>query len=356
MASLSPDLPEWGDTLGGTDIRTVSEEALQLQMKEWGYPAFRARQVQDWLHRGVTDFEEMGNLPKTLREQLAEVYALPHVKIRRRLVSKLDGTVKYLYELADGETIESVLMNYHHGWSQCLSTQAGCRMNCAFCATGMGGLHRNLTAGEMLSQIETAQKDRGIRVSSVVLMGMGEPLDNFEEVTRFLQWLSEEGGVHIGMRHISLSTCGLVDKIYDLMEYRWPLTLSISLHAPNNEIRSKIMPINKRWPVEELLNACRTYIDTVGRRISFEYAMMDGINDSDDCARELASKLKGMLCHVNLIPANAVEGKDHRRSSANRLMAFQSIIEKSGIPVTVRRTLGADINASCGQLRREEEQ
>ena len=302
------------------------------------------------------DFEQMTNLPQALRAQLAAHYSIAHVEIRRRLVSQIDGTVKYLYAMPDGETVESVLMQYKHGWSQCLSTQAGCRMGCAFCATGMGGLHRNLTASEMLSQIEVAQQDRDVRVSSLVLMGMGEPLDNFDEVVRFLQLLSEEGGVHIGMRHISLSTCGLVDKIYQLMEYRFPLTLSISLHAPNNELRSQLMPVNRRWPVEELLKACRTYIDTVGRRISFEYAMMDGVNDSDACARELVSRLKGMLCHVNLIPANAVEGKVHHRSSAARLAAFQGIIEQSGIPVTVRRTLGADINASCGQLRREEEQ
>lgn len=338
------------------DIRVLPEEALQMQIREWGQPVFRARQVRDWLNRGVTDFEQMTNLPRVLREQLSKQYAIPHVEIRRRLVSRMDSTVKYVFGLLDGEIIESVLMQYHHGWSQCLSTQAGCRMNCAFCATGMGGLHRNLTASEMLSQIETAQKDRGIRVSSLVLMGMGEPLDNFEEVTRFLQMLSEEGGVHIGMRHISLSTCGLVDKIYKLMEYRWPLTLSISLHAPNNELRSQLMPVNRRWPIEDLLKACRDYIDAVGRRISFEYAMMDGVNDSDACAHELATRLKGMLCHVNLIPANAVEGKEHRRSTAKQLAAFQSIIEKSGIPVTVRRTLGADINASCGQLRREEEE
>ena len=300
--------------------------------------------------------QKNGSMPQALRAQLAAHYSIAHVEIRRRLVSQIDGTVKYLYAMPDGETVESVLMQYKHGWSQCLSTQAGCRMGCAFCATGMGGLHRNLTASEMLSQIEVAQQDRDVRVSSLVLMGMGEPLDNFDEVVRFLQLLSEEGGVHIGMRHISLSTCGLVDKIYQLMEYRFPLTLSISLHAPNNELRSQLMPVNRRWPVEELLKACRTYIDTVGRRISFEYAMMDGVNDSDACARELVSRLKGMLCHVNLIPANAVEGKGHHRSSAARLAAFQGIIEQSGIPVTVRRTLGADINASCGQLRREEEQ
>lgn len=338
------------------DIRALPEDVWQAQLKEWGQPAFRVRQVRDWLDRGVTDFEQMSNLPQSLRAQLATHYSITHVEIRRRLVSQIDGTVKYLYAMPDGETVESVLMQYKHGWSQCLSTQAGCRMGCAFCATGMGGLHRNLTASEMLSQIEVAQQDRGVRVSSLVLMGMGEPLDNFDEVVRFLQLLSEEGGVHIGMRHISLSTCGLVDKIYQLMEHRFPLTLSISLHAPNNELRSRLMPVNRRWPVEELLKACHAYIDTVGRRISFEYAMMDGVNDSDICAHELVSRLKGMLCHVNLIPANAVEGKGHHRSSAARLAAFQSIIEKSGIPVTVRRTLGADINASCGQLRREEEQ
>ncbi len=337
------------------DIRRLQPEEWQQTLRDWGFPAFRGKQVQDWLNKGVASFDEMTNLPADLRDKLAETYSLPHVTIRRRLVSQIDGTVKYLFELPDGDTVESVLMHYHHGWSQCLSTQAGCRMNCAFCATGMGGLHRNLTAGEMLSQIETAERDRGIRVSSVVLMGMGEPLDNFEEVARFLQLLSEEGGVHIGMRHISLSTCGLVDKIYELMEYRFPLTLSVSLHAPNNDIRSKIMPINKKWPIEELLRACRTYIDRVGRRISFEYAMMEGINDSDDCAKELCAKLKGMLCHVNLIPANEVAGKEHRRSSAKRLASFQRIIEQAGVPVTVRRTLGADINASCGQLRREEE-
>lgn len=338
------------------DIRTLTDEALQAQVLEWGQPAFRARQVRDWLDKGVTGFEQMTNLPHSLRERLADNYLIPHVEIRRRLVSQIDSTVKYLYRLPDGETVESVLMQYHHGWSQCLSTQAGCRMNCAFCATGMGGLRRNLTASEMMSQIETAQQDRGIRVSSLVLMGMGEPLDNFEEVTAFLSRLSQEGGVHIGMRHVSLSTCGLVEPLYRLMEYRWPLTLSVSLHAPNNELRSRLMPVNRRYPVEVLLQACRDYIDKVGRRISFEYAMMDGINDSDDCARELAARLKGMLCHVNLIPANAVAGKHHRRSTAARLEAFRTIIEKKGIPVTVRRTLGADINASCGQLRREEEQ
>lgn len=229
-------------------------------------------------------------------------------------------------------------------------------MNCSFCATGMGGLVRNLTPSEMMAQIETAQNDRDIRVSSVVLMGMGEPLDNYENVLRFLHILFEEGGVHIGQRHVSLSTCGLVDKIYKLMEEKLQLTLSVSLHAPNNEIRSQLMPVNRRWPVEQLLEACRDYITATGRRISFEYALIDGVNDSDACANELASRLKGMLAHVNLIPANAVPGKPQKKSSREQIRRFQSILEQKGIAVTVRRTLGSDINASCGQLRRSEQQ
>ena len=273
--------------------------------------------------------------------------------MKKRLVSAVDDTVKYLYALPDGETVESVLMSYHHGWSQCLSTQVGCRMGCSFCATGMGGFVRNLLPSEMISQIEVAQADRQIRVSSIVLMGMGEPLDNFDHVTRFLEMLGEPGAVSIGMRHVSLSTCGLVDGIYRLMERKWQLTLSVSLHAPNNEIRSRLMPVNHKWPVEELLQACRDYIAATGRRISFEYAMVRGVNDSDACAEELAGRLNGMLCHVNLIPANEVEGKSHRRSSRERLKAFVAVLERRGIPATVRRTLGSDINASCGQLRRE---
>ena len=246
-------------------------------------------------------------------------------------------------------------MEYKHGWSQCLSTQVGCRMGCSFCATGMGGFVRNLLPSEMLAQIEQAQTDNGIRVSSVVLMGMGEPLDNYDNVLRFLKMLAEDGGVHIGMRHVSLSTCGLVDKIYQLMEEKLQLTLSISLHAPNDDIRSRLMPVNHRWPVEELLKACRAYIQATSRRISFEYAMIQGVNDSDACAHELADRLKGMLCHVNLIPANEVAGKSHRRSSQARLRAFCGVLEKRGVNVTVRRTLGADISASCGQLRRRQE-
>ena len=298
------------------DIKSLPAEELRERLAEKAIPAFRARQIQDWLDKGVSDFAQMSNLPQALREELSQTFTIPCVKIEKKLVSSLDNTVKYLYGLPDGETVESVLMEYKHGWSQCLSTQVGCRMGCSFCATGMGGFVRNLLPSEMLAQIEQAQTDNGIRVSSVVLMGMGEPLDNYDNVLRFLKMLAEDGGVHIGMRHVSLSTCGLVDKIYQLMEEKLQLTLSISLHAPNDDIRSRLMPVNHRWPVEELLKACRAYIQATSRRISFEYAMIQGVNDSDACAHELADRLKGMLCHVNLIPANEVAGKSHRRSCA----------------------------------------
>lgn len=336
------------------DIKSLTKEQLKSEIVALGSPAFRAKQIGDWLDNGCSSFDEMTNLPLALREQLKTKFTIPRVTILKKLQSQQDETVKYLFELSDGQTVESVLMKYHHGWSQCLSTQVGCRMGCAFCATGIDGLSRNLLPAEMLSQIEAAQQDHGIRVSSIVLMGMGEPLDNYDNVLRFLEMLSEPGGVHIGMRHVSLSTCGLVDGIHRLMEEKLQLTLSVSLHSPNDEIRSKIMPVNRRWPVESLLEACREYVRITGRRISFEYAMMDGVNDSDACALELASRLKGMLCHVNLIPANEVAGKAHRRSTAQRLKQFQSILEKQGVNVTVRRTLGADISASCGQLRRQE--
>lgn len=301
----------------------------------------------------MTDFRQMSNLPLALREQLAAAYTVPGVTIVRKLTSAIDGTVKYLFALDDGETVESVLMQYKHGWSQCLSTQVGCKMGCTFCATGMGGFIRNLSAAEILAQIEAAQRDTGVRVSSIVLMGMGEPLDNYEQVVRFIRMLGDEGGVHIGMRHISLSTCGLVPGIRRLMQEQLPITLSISLHAPNDAIRSRTMPVNRRWPIAELLDACRAYIEATGRRISFEYAMIDGVNDSDACAEELADRLHGMLCHVNLIPVNAVAGKPQRRSSRLRIEAFMAVLQRRGINVTVRRTLGSDINASCGQLRRQ---
>lgn len=338
------------------DIKSMPVEALKTFLTEQGVPGYRAAQIRRWLDAGVADFDDMSNLPQTLREQLKSWFSVPSVSVLRKQVSQIDGTVKYLFELEDGETVESVLMSYHHGWSQCVSTQVGCKMGCTFCATGMGGFIRDLSAAEIMAQIEAAQKDHGIRVSSVVLMGMGEPLDNYDNVMRFLRMLGEEGGVHIGMRHVSLSTCGLVDAIRRLMDERLQLTLSVSLHAPNDTIRDPMMPINKRYPVDELLAVCREYAQKTGRRISYEYAMVSGVNDTDACAKELATKLKGSLCHVNLIPINAVEGKAQRPSSRSRILAFQKILEQSGITATVRRTLGSDIDASCGQLRRKADQ
>ncbi len=334
--------------MGKQDITTLSQEELAQAVKAMGVPAFRASQITGWLRRGVSSFDEMTNLPAAMRSALSQQYFIPSVCIEKKLVSQLDGTVKYLFRLSDGELIEAVLMQYQHGTSMCISTQAGCKMGCAFCATGMGGYRRNLTAYEMAGQILAAQKDENRRVSNVVLMGMGEPLDNYENVLSFLRLVSDPEGLNIGMRHISLSTCGVVDKIYDLMEHRFQLTLSVSLHAPNDEIRGKIMPINKKWGIDALLTACRDYTAATKRRISFEYAMMDGVNDSDACARQLAQRLRGMLCHVNLIPANDVNGKPYQKSSRERLLRFSEILTKKGITTTVRRSLGADIEAACG--------
>lgn len=332
-------------------------DELQATFLERGLPKYRAAQVYRWLHqRGVTSFDEMTDLSKDLRAALPETFEIRSTEIALRRVSKLDGTVKYLFSLIDGETVESVLMQYHHGYSICISTQVGCKMGCTFCATGKSGFSRNLTPSEMLSEIQTAQRDAGVRISNVVLMGMGEPLDNYQNVLRFLELVSSENGLNIGMRHISLSTCGLVDRIYDLADKKLQLTLSVSLHAPNDEIRSRTMPVNRKWNVEELLKACRYYSDVTGRRISFEYAMISGVNDSDACAAELASRLRGIISHVNLIPVNDVTGTGYRKSGEDRLRKFSAILEKRGITATVRRTLGSDIEASCGQLRRRNQQ
>lgn len=334
------------------DIKSMTLGELKAGFEADGRPGYRALQVYRWLHRGVSGFDAMTDLPRELRESLAEKYYIACAAVQKKFVSRLDGTVKYLFRMNDGELVESVLMRYRHGLSICISSQVGCRMNCAFCATGRSGFSRNLTASEMLAQIQSAQEDAGERISNVVLMGMGEPLDNYENVLRFLELVSSPEGMNIGMRHISLSTCGIVDKIYDLAEKKLQLTLSVSLHAPNDRIRSETMPVNRRWNLEELLEACRCYAEKTGRRISFEYAVIGGVNDSDGCARELAQRLRGMLCHVNLIPVNEVEGSGFRKSGRERLQRFEGILAEKGITVTVRRTLGPDINASCGQLRR----
>lgn len=334
------------------DIKSMTLDEIKADFAAEGRPAFRALQIYKWLHRGVVSFDEMSDQSKAFRTELSQKYYIANAVIERKLESKIDDTVKYLFRLNDGEYIEGVLMNYHHGHTLCISTQVGCKMNCTFCATGKSGFSRDLTASEMLAQIQAVQKDANLRISNVVMMGMGEALDNYSSMLRFLELVSSDEGMNIGMRHISLSTCGIVDKIYDLADKKLQLTLSVSLHAPNDEIRSKTMPVNKKWGVDELLKACRYYTDLTGRRISFEYAMISGVNDSDGCARELAGKLRGTLSHVNLIPVNSVTGAGYQKSSSERLQKFSSILSEKGITVTVRRTLGSDINASCGQLRR----
>ncbi|MBR3780170.1 MAG: 23S rRNA (adenine(2503)-C(2))-methyltransferase RlmN [Clostridia bacterium] len=338
-----------------TDILSMTFGELSDEFVFLGYPKFRAKQVYEWLHKHlVSDYDEMSNLPKNLREELKEKLPIHCCKIEKKQVSKLDNTVKYLFQLHDGDFIESVVMKYKYGYTICVSSQVGCKMGCAFCASTLGGFKRSLTAGEILSQLYTAQKDIGERISHIVLMGMGEPLDNFENVMRFLELVTDEQGVNISMRNISLSTCGIVPKIKELLDKHLQLTLSISLHAPSDDIRSGIMPINKKYSVDELLKICRKYTNETSRRISFEYSMLSGFNDTDECARLLASKLKGMLCHVNLIPVNEVAESPYKPSTSERIEKFIDILSKSGINATVRRKLGSDIDASCGQLRLKE--
>jgi len=335
------------------DIKSMNLEELKALMKDLGEPQFRASQIFFWLQSGAETFDEMTNISKALRQKLQDKCYIASVTIERKLVSAIDGTIKYLYKLHDGEFIESVLMKYHHGYTLCASTQVGCRMGCKFCASGINGLVRNLTASEILSQIMAAQKDNSIRISNVVLMGMGEPLDNFQNTVRFLRLVSHDKGLNIGLRHISVSTSGLVNGIQELAKLNMPVTLSISLHATRDETRSAVMPVNKKFNIESLIFACKEYIKLTGRRISFEYALIENVNDTKEDAKRLAKLLKGMLCHVNLIPANPVVERDFKRPDTSRIKEFQATLEALGITATVRRTLGADINASCGQLRRE---
>ena len=335
------------------DIRSMSLDALGELLSDLGQPKFRALQIFKWLQSGVESFDEMTNIPLNLRQKLEDISYIATVKALRRYVSKIDGTVKYVYELFDGELIESVLMKYEHGYTVCISTQVGCRMGCKFCASGIYGLTRNLTASEMLAQITYAQRDNNIRVSNIVMMGMGEPLDNFDNSVKFLKLVSDDNGLNIGLRHISLSTSGVVTGIKKLAEYNMPITLSISLHAPNDEIRSSTMPVNKKWNIDALLAACREYQKVTTRRISFEYALIEGVNDSDENAKELAGRLKGIMCHVNLIPANPVKENTFKKPDRKAIIAFQKKLESYGITATIRRTLGADINASCGQLKKK---
>lgn len=337
------------------DIKSMNYTEISAALKEMGEPAFRAKQIFVWLHKGVKSFDEMTNLSKALREKLDAQYYITVPKIVRKQQSAKDGTIKYLWQLEDGNCVETVLMRYHHGNSVCISSEVGCAMGCAFCASTKGGLVRRLRPSEMVDQVLFASLDSGLPISNIVLMGIGEPLDNYDTVLRFLELINSPDGMNIGMRHISLSTCGLVDKIARLAEEQLQLTLSVSLHAPLDEIRSTIMPVNKKYNVETLLEACRSYFQKTGRRISFEYAMIRDVNDSKEIAEILAKKLEGIGAHVNLIPLNNIEESPLKPSTRKSVMEFQQTLEQHGIPATVRRTLGSDIDASCGQLRRKYE-
>ena len=336
-----------------TDIKSLTLAELQSQLAQMGQSSFRAGQVYAWLHRGAVTFGEMTDLPKALRESLDERYEITAAQVVRKQASQQDGTVKYLWRLSDGNCVETVLMRYRYGNSVCISSEVGCPMGCAFCASTLGGLVRRLRPSEMLDQVLFTQLDAGQPISHIVLMGIGEPLDNLDTVLRFLALVNSPQGMNIGMRHISLSTCGLVPKIRQLAEKKLQLTLSVSLHAPNDEIRNTIMPVNRAYHVEALLAACRDYARMTGRRISFEYAMIRGVNDSPACARLLLKRLRGMPAHVNLIPLNEVAESPLKPSSRQTIRLFQQILADGGLPVTVRRSLGGDIDAACGQLRRK---
>ncbi|MBE7031347.1 MAG: 23S rRNA (adenine(2503)-C(2))-methyltransferase RlmN [Ruminococcaceae bacterium] len=336
-----------------TELISLNLSELEALVQKLGQPKFRGKQIYEWLYKGAESFDDMKNLPKDLRQKLSEEADIGTVKISEKFVSKIDETRKYLLQLKDGNYVEAVLMKYEYGYTICISTQVGCKMGCKFCASTIGGKERDLTAGELLSQIICVQKDLGQRISNIVMMGIGEPLDNFDNVLKFIELVNAPGGLNIGQRHISLSTCGLVDKMRDLADRQLQITLLISLHAPNNEKRSAIMPINKKYSIEEVLSACDYYIEKTGRRISFEYTLISGVNDSVTEADELATLLCGKLCHVNLIPVNKVEETGFEKGDKARIEAFRKQLEKRGIQATVRREMGSDINAACGQLRKK---
>lgn len=335
------------------DLKDFEYKELEEYLTGIGEKKFRAAQIYKWLHLGVTSYDEMTDISKALREKLSRETYVSTLEIERKLVSKIDGTVKYLFRLPDGNCIESVVMRYHHGLTICISSQVGCRMGCRFCASTIGGLYRSLTAGEILNQVIFAQKDMGERISNIVLMGIGEPLDNYENVIKFLHNVNHEKGIHIGMRHITLSTCGVVPGIYRLAEENLPITLTISLHAPNDAIRDSIMPVNHRYKIAELIGACRTYAEKTGRRLSFEYSLIHGVNDSVADAEELAALARPLHAHINLIPVNKVEERDYRQGSKNEINAFLHRLTSLGVNATIRRELGSDISASCGQLRKK---
>lgn len=335
------------------DILSLLPGEIEEELAALGEPKYRAGQIFTWLHKGARSFAEMSNLSKELREKLDERFFLYKPEVLRKQVSQIDGTIKYLWQLRDGNAVETVVMQYKHGNTVCVSSQVGCRQGCAFCASTIGGLVRGLEPSEILDEVLFSQLDSGLPISNIVLMGIGEPLDNFDNVMRFLELVNHPKGMNIGMRHISLSTCGLIERFADLAERDLQLTLSVSLHAPDDETRSKLMPANRGRGVEALMEACRKYYDKTGRRISFEYAMIDGVNDTERHARLLAKEAKSLAAHVNLIPLNHVEERQFRPSTQGHMKAFIKILEDEGVNVTVRRRLGSDVDASCGQLRRK---
>lgn len=336
-----------------TDIRSLTQEEMKVFVTEIGEKPFRGKQIYQWLHeKQVTSFDEMTNLSAKLRERLKETSTLTVLKEVTVQTSALDGTKKYLFELEDGNMVESVLMRYHHGNSVCISSQAGCRMGCKFCASTLDGLVRGLTPAEMLEQIYRIGADIGERISNVVVMGTGEPLDNYENLLKFIHILTEEGGLHISQRNLTVSTCGIVPRIRQLADEKLQITLALSLHASTQEKREQIMPVAKAYDLTQVLDACKYYFKQTGRRISFEYSLIEGVNDSAEDVRNLASLLRGMNCHVNLIPVNPIKERDYRQSDRRAIEAFQAYLEKNGINVTVRREMGRDINGACGQLRK----
>lgn len=335
------------------DLKDFEYDELIEYLKDLGEPKFRAEQIFSWLHKGVQSYDEMTNLSKKTREKLNAVSYVSTLKIITKLVSEIDGTVKYLFELPDGNCIESVVMRYHHGLTVCISSQVGCRMGCRFCASTIGGLNRSLTAGEILNQVIFAQKDMGERISNIVIMGIGEPMDNYDNIVKFLHNVNHEKGLNIGYRHITLSSCGVVPGLKRLAKEKLPITLAISLHAPNDEIRDTIMPVNRKWNIKELMECCCEYAEFTGRRITFEYSLIHGVNDSPEQAKELARLIRPIHGHVNLIPVNKVEERDYHKGTAEEIREFCDMLTSLGINASVRRELGSDISASCGQLRKK---
>ncbi|MBF8982088.1 23S rRNA (adenine(2503)-C(2))-methyltransferase RlmN [Lutibacter sp. B2] len=337
---------------GKTDLKNCTIEELEKFLESLGEKKFRAKQIFQWIHKGVCAIDEMTNLSKGLREKLHEKSYINNLKIEDVLISKIDGTRKYLFTLEDGNIIESVLMKYAHGNTVCVSSQVGCKMGCKFCASTIDGVIRNLSASEILDQVLCIQKDSKERVSNVVIMGSGEPFDNYDELLKFLGLIHHTEGLNISFRNITISTCGLIPQMMDFADEKLPVTLAISLHAPNDELRSSMMPINNRYPIKELLDTCKLYVEKTKRRITFEYALISEVNDTEEYAKELVKRIKGMLCHVNLIPLNKVEERDYKTAQMERIRKFQEVLKKNGIEATIRRELGSDINAACGQLRR----